>query len=54
MARPRAMQTVRSASLVAGETARKPVHLRKDQVVQAPVKAAFNNRCSPFSPAMRL
>ncbi len=28
--------------------------LAKDQVVQAPVKAPFNNRWSPFSPAMRL
>ena len=28
--------------------------LAKDQVVQAPVKAAFNNPWSPFSPAMRL
>ena len=39
--RPRAMRAVRSASLEAGETVRKPVHLRKIK--------SFNGRLKPLS-----
>ncbi len=41
MARPRAIQAVRSAPLEAGETVRKPVHLRK-------IKSS-NSRLKPLS-----